>query len=752
LNTLRSEQSHLAVKQAQQLLKDLVTLIQKPQHSKHREDETDNKSAAVVGTLKAKELKNHHLIATSLISSKLQEPDYSSNFYVYLLGCWILDLLKNGGLRKSTLRLSTIRNYVAETSNKFLMVFSDIDFLETDAEILTEKLNKVASIMPAKACGSLYYLALFIQKLGLVQDFFASDLEIKLGAGQVNANVVSVPQFELLAEYLYSKGTQYYDAILLMCMGFYTSMRRQEAKQIRISDFELLNISGRTDITVKVVPTEERNLKSRSGTRRIHLNAFWPTKWMELLADKVKLARAYGVSKSDLLFGDDSNQLFSIVSKLLRDYLRDEGFRYQNLRHSFVCWQFYRLVLQPKIIKTKNAIPAFIDHDYFSDAACIELRKHLGLAHNTRKSIYALCSLVGHSDPQTTFGSYLHLRDLYLRMLIADTVKLDQKALSRLVSRAKLDEQFARCDFPPGAISYVSLYDQETLGINPLPDLQEMSLLSMRQITLELPFNLPSLYQIERSLAYIQTLRADDIVAVGDDKERIIVEGAWLTQLDRSCQYVQRYYPMRGRRLNLRPLIPKAKHQLRADKKISKSRVLFEDLRSCTQQALDSCKLDDASIIKGLDAFRGVLIAEELTIQFKKTADLINFLNVCKHIIPPYIKPITTVHYPENSEEQTNTSDFLNAWSQVLSEFDVELRHLAFESIAKTEYWSKHLKNGLAWLYFVRTDCEPKQRASVVMHYLHFLLIACQTRLNLNSSDTSKNKVFSSKINKRSDS
>lgn len=731
--TSRSEQSHLAVKQAQQLVKDLVTFIKKPQQRKRTDNETDNKSVAEVDTLNAKELKNHHLIATSLISSKLQEPDYSTNFYVYLLGCWILDLLKNGGLRKSTLRLSTIRNYVAETSNKFLMVFSDINFLETDAEILTEKLNKVASIMPAKACGSLYYLALFIQKLDLVQDFFASDLEIKLGAGQVNANVVSVPQFELLAEYLYSKGSQYSDAILLMCMGFYTSMRRQEAKQIRISDFELLNISGRTDITVKVVPTEERNLKSRSGTRRIHLNAFWPTKWLELLADKVKLALAYGVSKSDLLFGHDSNQLFSFVSKLLRDYLRDEGFRYQNLRHSFVCWQFYRLVLQPKIIKTQHPIPAFIDHDYFCDAACIELRKHLGLAHNTRKSIYALCSLVGHSDPQTTFGSYLHLRDLYLRMLIADTVKLDQKALSRLVSRAKLDEQFTR-DFPPGAISYVSLYGQETLGINPLPDLQEMSLLNMRQIKLDLPFNLPALYQIERSLAYIQTLRADDIVAVGDDKERIIVEGAWLTQLDRSCQYVQRYYPRRGRRLNLRPLMPKAKHQLRADKKISKSRVLFEDLRSFTQQALDSGKLDDASIIKGLEAFKGLLVAEELTIQFKNTIELISFLRVCKNILPPYIKAIATIYYPENNKGQTNTCEFLNSWSQALGEFNVEIRHSKFESISKTEYWSRHLEHGVVWLYFAYTDGESEQRASVTMHFIHFLVVACQTRLNLVSS------------------
>ncbi len=361
-----------------------------------------------------------------LICHQLNSSEYEQIFYVYLFGSWLVDLLQRGGIKKKLLEYKTIRDYATAPLNAFMIVFADLHFLQLDEEELTEKLNEVAQLMTPTRRGSLYYLAVFIQNLDLVPDFLASSLDIRSESSAVNANIISVPQTERLLEQTRERVTI---IILLFCFGFYTGTRRSEAKFIRVSDFDLLERDGQIHISIKNVPTRVRGLKSRAGTRTVQLNAFWPQRWLALLAQKNQRARINGFTLTSRLFDGNVDELFAFISKLVRGYLHDDTFRYHNLRHSFVCWQYYRLLLQPRLTSKQVALPRCLAHNYFADSTCQAARQYLGLPVITRKLVYALSAIVGHSDPQITFGSYHHLRDLYSYLLVANCLNFEQKAL-----------------------------------------------------------------------------------------------------------------------------------------------------------------------------------------------------------------------------------------------------------------------------------------------------------------------------------
>ncbi|MBU2114991.1 MAG: hypothetical protein KKE94_14595, partial [Gammaproteobacteria bacterium] len=442
----RDRMVYQSVKQTEKLIRELLSFIKTPaKWSKDKNVEQSDKQIAASSFRKSRQK------IINLLLKRIQQAEAQDNFYVLLFGYYMVDLLRNGGVSKKVLSYRTIHDYVSAPLRAFLLVINDFDMCKMDEEELTDKLNTVAQTMPATISNRLYYLALFIEKLELVDGFSASNIEVSTQTGKVNANVISVPQMERLLEYLHSLGEQYVDAIILLCLGFYAGCRRGEAQFIRVSDFEIVNSSAGTQILCKIVPIYQRKLKSTAGTRSILLNVFWPQRWLMLLEQKLRFAVSSGVTRSDLLFDDSVVTTFGTISDLLRRYLADEGFVFHNLRHSFVCWQFFRLILAPDLLQ-QTGLKCFED-EYFSVQSCQALKKRLGVLNITRRLVFTLRGLVGHDTPNITFSSYFHLRDVFTYLLLSTHLPLTQKALSCLVKGAKLDEMHLK-EFPAEAVRF----------------------------------------------------------------------------------------------------------------------------------------------------------------------------------------------------------------------------------------------------------------------------------------------------------
>ncbi|MDP5137950.1 hypothetical protein ORJ04_18525 [Rheinheimera baltica] len=729
-----NDAQYQSVKTQESLVKHLITQIKKPKDGEAKPgmhfNNVEDEPPLMINPKKPRET------LIKLICHQLNSSEYEQIFYVYLFGSWLVDLLQRGGIKKKLLEYKTIRDYATAPLNAFMIVFADLHFLQLDEEELTEKLNEVAQLMTPTRRGSLYYLAVFIQNLDLVPDFLASSLDIRSESSAVNANIISVPQTERLLEHLSMAG-DYTDAILLFCFGFYTGTRRSEAKFIRVSDFDLLERDGQIHISIKNVPTRVRGLKSRAGTRTVQLNAFWPQRWLALLAQKNQRARINGFTLTSRLFDGNVDELFAFISKLVRGYLHDDTFRYHNLRHSFVCWQYYRLLLQPRLTSKQVALPRCLAHNYFADSTCQAARQYLGLPVITRKLVYALSAIVGHSDPQITFGSYHHLRDLYSYLLVANCLNFEQKALSRLVSRATLDSKLAN-EYQAGAITYSHPYDEQTLRILPSKCLSDTRLLSCNDLPIHQNVNLPTLQQIEFALLFIGKLQSDDNTAVAIADNLVKIEGAWLGTLHDTCKVVRRDYPRRSKRLRLLPVIPMSKEQLRADKSISFAREVFQAMRSKAQRLIDSKKYSDEDIISVLETLKGLLIAQAWCIQFKQPDKLADFLAFSLALVPEGIKAVAVIYLPLNEQGEPIFDDTYSQWLAAFEKAGIKPGSYDIEVIDKNGYWFEKLKNSLVWLHFASPDIIQNRsiRVRAVMEFLHFLLVACKTRLQLNSVPT----------------
>lgn len=724
------------VEQSITLVKLLISYIKPSSKQAAHVGQTEKSNAQ---THSSNEKKPYQAIIT-LITNQLKNPEFSQNFFVILFGRYIINLLKNGGSRKKLLARSTIRDYVSAPLKAFISVFADTDLLMMDEEALTDKFNCVSELMAPTKRSCLYYLAYYIQQLGLVTDFKASNLDISAKSGKVNANVISVPQIEYLLQFIKNAGDVYSDAILLVCLGFYSGARRSEAKYIRVSDFEVSQSANGTKVSVRIVPTKARTIKSRSGTRTINLNVFWPKPWLELLVNKLTAARSAGVSKTTRLFDDSADKHFSIISQLLRSYLRDNGFSYHVLRHSFVCWQYYRLVLQPRLKGARAQSLHCFDHDYFSDEACLKARNQLGLPAISRKSVFTLCSLVGHRDPSITFESYLHLKDVYCYLLMSSDIVLKQKTLSYLVPRATLNTELLQY-FPAGAITFGSLSDEQTLNILPAPELKHSKPLNIQQLELKPITMVPCLRQIEHGLQFIGKIEPDEITAVENDTSVITIEGSWLTKLNDVCNEVHRHYPARGARLPKIPQIARSKDQLRSDKPLSRSRSNFEGLQAKTQLLLDSKRWSDSKIYNTLQVLKGLLIKQMWTIQFREPGPFGDFLALCREILPENIQPRATFHFTDSEHLAKDVRWFLTSWDRTFANYDIKPE-------LKPDYWVNALEPGVVWLYFEDTiedkDIDQNgesplrtkiKRASSVMKFMHFLLVATKTRVYLTGND-----------------
>ena len=201
---------------------------------------------------------------------------------------------------------------------------------------------------------------------------------------------------------------------LIAILGYRCGLRRMEVLRLRLMDCHLF---GRAMLLIR--PFAERSLKSRNATRAIPLYVLLEPDELQLLSEWVQIREQSGAQDESYLFvlaeiGHDpisQEMAMSRVHEAMRQATGDERIHFHHLRHSFANQLLWRLSLS-------QIAPEALPHDLRDEqqAARQFVARLLGTRQQTRKHLYALTSLLGHSTPEITLNHYVHNLDLLLAL------------------------------------------------------------------------------------------------------------------------------------------------------------------------------------------------------------------------------------------------------------------------------------------------------------------------------------------------
>ncbi len=329
----------------------------------------------------------------------------------WLLTSWGYWMIVNGGKFKKTLRKGSIDRYL-QFARPLLQSFGAQDVWEDHSEqwvMVIEDAAKKAG--PAFQPAAAERFVAFLISNGFAPDIHISDVDLPGVNSKVDANMLVPAEIELVLIALRrfdSKLTRI--ARLIFCFGFACGLRRAEVLYLKKTN---LRLDGRPYLALR--HTIDRILKSTRGRRNVPLELFWPEQELTLLKEYCKNET---VRHSDLLFYDLKLALsaLELLTNLIKETTRQPDLVFHQLRHSFLNWCFWLLHL-PRI--DSKSTPSFFCHPWLGYNRAELLRQRLGLANELlgRRDLHVFAALAGHSSPEVTTHSYVHISDLVNALL-----------------------------------------------------------------------------------------------------------------------------------------------------------------------------------------------------------------------------------------------------------------------------------------------------------------------------------------------
>lgn len=360
--------------------------------------------------------------------------------YLWLLMAWAKSLLTDGGQIKSELKPGTIIDYISSIGSEFLTVFCQYKIEALDPDDWIDLLDEVSQEIKSSQRKSLViYLASYLRDSGLVPDLAVSELDIAASHGQVDANIISPHHIDMIIQYLMKQdGDIYLNAIFLLCLCYFSGLRRSEAGYIQLSDFTFsTDPSGPVDMYIRL--NLKRGIKSKAGRRILPLDVLWPADYLHLLRNKIMYRREFSLKPTEVLFEDNREveKAFLLITDLMHYVTGDQTLRIHHLRHSFANWQWFRL--NPSALSQGRKQLTLFNHSLFSAEQVEKFYARLGLKPGSRKGMYVLCHLLGHKEPSSIIASYLHLKDLAGYLLLNASATIQNKQLTQTLGRTKVE-------------------------------------------------------------------------------------------------------------------------------------------------------------------------------------------------------------------------------------------------------------------------------------------------------------------------
>lgn len=268
--------------------------------------------------------------------------------------------------------------------------------------------------------------------------------------GTVDANVIGLDTFFRAIVWLRKAGGERLghamaeQLSLIAVLGFFAGLRRSEALGLLIGD-----VLGANDLHLIVRPNGLRDLKTRAGHRHLPLMDMLPLVEQQRLKAWVE-KRQVKAGLSDPLFPEfvgpygvrNTDPRLELITEALQRAADDETLRFHHLRHSFATWMLFKLFVGeaggPKTLPDWF-LPTEHDRRRWV-AAVTERNQLLGESPVSRRALYQVSHLMGHSGADITLSSYIHLSDFMLGQLVPRLIP--EMSLDRVAALVKMNPKY----------------------------------------------------------------------------------------------------------------------------------------------------------------------------------------------------------------------------------------------------------------------------------------------------------------------
>ncbi|MDD4864229.1 MAG: tyrosine-type recombinase/integrase [Alishewanella agri] len=355
------------------------------------------------------------------------DQNFTDDPLCWLLLSWCIRLLEFGSSHKRVLRKDTVKDYLMSLATPVLTVLSNDDYDLSEAEDWIEALNKIVSLVKSpQRCAYVRYFAKFLLNNQIVPDLDLSELNIPGYQVKTDANLLTCQEAELLLNHLRKQKDEVAKvARILFCLGFFSGLRRNEAAKLKIKDIQING--GLSEVRVR--RNKNRELKSPHSSRNVPMAPFWPEVEILFIKRFVDDARIEYRVDHDLFDDQDLvTNAFAYLTQCLKQLTQDQNFRFHHLRHSYANWIYY--LLHQHQIRNRALQASFLQHEWLNEQISNQLKQRLGLTFDlSRKKLFMISYLLGHSAIETTCGSYLHLLDVFAFLITSDATRSSRKLL-----------------------------------------------------------------------------------------------------------------------------------------------------------------------------------------------------------------------------------------------------------------------------------------------------------------------------------
>lgn len=383
-----------------------------------------------------------------------------------LLLKWAMYLMEVGNEQGKRYAPITVRSYLVSLARRLCPYLEQIHVTTMRAEELEETYTQVLDDIESRGERRKQARALSMFQAYLEQQHHVEPIDrhgvlgIQSSPAPVDANIIWIDEFEALLRYLEEGQLEKIHPDLvpitqcIAVLGYRCGLRRNETLKLR-----LIDIQGKANQEVLVRPHSERRLKTTSSQRRIPLRWFLEEKeltaLMEWKARRVAQEKnrpsmaASGMSSqwagSPYLFAipdkgytfAPEDLVFPAIHQAMRKATNDASVRYHHFRHSFASLNLMRLMV------ADHGMPAAIFDQQPKTKQWLESGTQLKQAlyaeeGPTRKHLYYISALLGHSSPSISLEHYIHLMDVISMHLLRKHLPPEK---SMLVSAAEENEK-----------------------------------------------------------------------------------------------------------------------------------------------------------------------------------------------------------------------------------------------------------------------------------------------------------------------
>ena len=355
-----------------------------------------------------------------------------------LFAQFILWLMASTRDDKVRLALSTIKDYSISIGKRVggLLGMNQIDGVDSVAwaaifeEVLADANTKG---LRTKLIRVLREFLRFLQEVKNIDVDEAQEILGPLGSlVPVDANILTEAEYQLvrtklspgpsdsIAEQLVTPAQSERRTIkrLMLTIAYRCGLRRSEVLMLDRVD---LLLEHPAEILIR--PTSSRTLKTPSATRKLPVHALLSSDeltdlkvWLasrKRQEEKGRFSRHLFASKATNQGAIPEDKLLEELHALMREITGDVTIRFHHLRHSFACHM--NTTLMSSHMCKPNPIYALLPQSEEAMAQCVAMRENLYRNSNmTRRDLWAIATLLGHSGPDVSLEHYIHTFDIGL--------------------------------------------------------------------------------------------------------------------------------------------------------------------------------------------------------------------------------------------------------------------------------------------------------------------------------------------------